>query len=523
MHVLYRLLLPLLLLGLVLVGCDDDSVGANELGNNTTVGFAETSAAVDEAGGSFTAEIVANDPGFKRFTFNVTVDRTQSTATLEEDVRGLPADTTLAFEESATSGQTLPFSFEIVDEPVDSTGFLEDPEELVLTLTATDTSGTAVGSESTFTLTIEEDDEPLTTQEARDRPTGGRAVVDGIVTRVESDGLYVQDGEGALFVFDSEFSGQASRGDSVRVDGSTTSFNGLFQLEEVTSGDLTEIFTSGNPLPMPQTLTLTEIVNNGEEFESKLIRVDNFAIDDAGDQTFQGGTNYTIADDTTSTLRIPGGSELVGEDIPERATFQGVLGQFNGSGDPDDDTGFQLLGLKAGDLVAVQTPVSVDFDDDTLSPMTAFSVASNQDWETSDADGASNAPVAEANGFGGTEPANDWLITPAVNFDDLEEEALRFLNAKDFDDAERRGLQVKVSTDYDGSSNPENFTWTDISDRVNFSSGDDTFVDSGRVDLSDFDGQEVYIAFQYRSSGTGPDGAAQWRVDNIVVSGFPAN
>ena len=80
------------------MGCDDDSVGANELGNNTTVGFAETSAAVNEADGSFTAEIVANDPGFKRFTFNVTVDQAQSTATLEEDVRGRPADTTLAFE-----------------------------------------------------------------------------------------------------------------------------------------------------------------------------------------------------------------------------------------------------------------------------------------------------------------------------------------------------------------------------------------------------------------------------------------
>jgi hypothetical protein len=523
MHVLYRLFLPLLVLGFVLVGCDDDSVGANQLGNNTTVGFAETSAAVDEASGSFTAEIVANDPGFKRFTFDVTVDQAQSTATLEEDVRGLPADTTLAFEEAATSGQTLPFSFEIVDEPVDSTGFLEDPEDLVLTLTATDTSGTAVGSESTLTLTIEEDDESLTTQEARDRPTGGRAVVDGIVTRVESDGAYVQDGEGALFVFDSDFASQASRGDSVRVDGSTTFFSGLFQIEGASSGALTEVFSSGNPLPAPQTVTLTDIVSNGEEFESELIRAENFAIDDGGDQTFQGGTNYTITDDTTSTLRIPGGSELEGEDIPERANFQGVLGQFNNFGDPDDNTGYQLLGLKTEDLEAVQTPVSVDFDDDTLPPMTAVSVASNEDWGTSDAGGAPNAPVAAANGFGGSEPANDWLITPAINFNDLEGETLQFLNAKGFDDSGRRGLQVKVSTDYDGSGSPENFTWTDVSDRVTFSSGNDTFVNSGRVDLSDFEGQEVYIAFQYRSSGTGPGGAARWQVDDIVVSGFPAN
>jgi len=62
-----------------------------------------------------------------------------------------------------------------------------------------------------------------------------------------------------------------------------------------------------------------------------------------------------IQDGTGSlTLRIPSGSELEGEPIPDRATFQGVLGQFNGAGpDADEpDEGYQLLGLDAGDLTA---------------------------------------------------------------------------------------------------------------------------------------------------------------------------
>jgi len=533
MQLLYRLLLPLLLLGLVLAGCDDSSVGADELGNNTTVGFAETSGTVAEASGSFSVDIVANDPGFKRFTFNVTVDQAQSTATLGEDVRGVPADTTLEFEESTTSGQTMPFSFEVVDEPVDSTGFLEDSETLVLSLTATDTSGTAVGGESTFTLTIEEDDDPLTTQEARDRPTGKRAVVDGIVTRVEADGAFVQDGDGALFVFDSDFAEQATRGDSVRVDGSTSFFSGLFQLGGVSDGELTDVISSGNSLPAPAAATLGEITENGEEFESELIRVENVAIDDGGDNTFQGGTNYAINDNSgSSTLRISGGSELVGMDIPDRANFQGVLSQFNGGfgGADEPDEGYQLLGLKTEDLEPVV--VSVTFSDNTLSPMSTFSVASDNDWQASDPP-VDNAPVAEASGFGGNEPANDWLISPAVNFNDREGETLRFLNAKGFDDSERRGLQVKVSTDYDGSGNPENFTWTDISDRVTFAQNSDKpdgsnftpFIDSGQIDLSDseFQASEVYVAFQYQSSGTGPGETATWQVDNIVISEQPSN
>jgi hypothetical protein len=43
------------------------------------------------------------------------------------------------------------------------------------------------------------------------------------------------------------------------------------------------------------------------------------------------------------------------------------------------------------------------------------------------------------------------------------------------------------------------------------------------VDLSDtqFQDGDVYVAFQYRSSGTSD--AAQWQVDNISVSGVPTN
>jgi len=532
MPIRYTLLLPLLVLGLAVVGCDDDSVGADELGDNTTVGFVETSASVDEAQGSVSADVVANDPGFKRFSVTLTVDQTQSTATLGEDVRGLPADTTLAFKESTTDGQTLPFSFDVVDEPIDSTGFLETPETLVLSLSATDTSGTAIGDGSTFTVTINEDDDPLSTQEARDRPLGKRAVVDGTVTRVEADGAFVQDGEGALFVFDGSFPDQVSRGDSVRVDGTTSFFSGLFQLGNVTSGELTQVLSSGTPLPPPALVTLGDITEDGEAFESELIRVEDFAIDDGGDDTFQGSTNYSISNNSgSSTLRISGDSELVGEDIPDRANFEGVLSQFNGGfgGADEPDEGYQLLGLKMEDLEEVA--VSATFSDNTLSPMSSFSVASENDWQASDPP-VDTAPVAEASGFGGDEPANDWLISPAINFNNFQNETLRFLNAKGFNDAQRRGLQVKVSTDYDGITNPENFEWTNISNRVTFAQESDKdggnftpFIDSGMIDLSDseFQGNEVYIAFQYRSSGTGGGESATWQVDNIVISGQPSN
>lgn len=164
----------------------------------------------------------------------------------------------------------------------------------------------------------------------------------------------------------------------------------------------------------------------------------------------------------------------------------------------------------------------VDFSDDELDPMTAYSVASNENWGTSSAGGADNVPYAVANGFGANEPSNDWLITPAIDFNAREGETLTFLNAKGFDDAGLdRGLNVLVSTDYDGSGNPEDFTWTDVSDQVTFSEGDFNFVSSGEVDLSgsQFQGDAVHIAFQYISSGTGGGSTEAWEVDDITVTG----
>lgn len=162
-----------------------------------------------------------------------------------------------------------------------------------------------------------------------------------------------------------------------------------------------------------------------------------------------------------------------------------------------------------------------DFADGELSPMTAYSVASNEDWEVSSAGSPPNAPYAVANGFGADEASNEWLITPALNFNEFEDETLTFLNAKDFSDSGyERAFWVKVSTDYDGEGNPENFTWVDVSDRVeNYSEGGFNFVASGEVDLSDqeFQDESVYVAFQYRS--TSPDDAAAWEVDDVRIVG----
>lgn len=183
---------------------------------------------------------------------------------------------------------------------------------------------------------------------------------------------------------------------------------------------------------------------------------------------------------------------------------------------------------------AQTTIFSDDFSDDTIeNPSIAVSVASSEDWGTGSAGGASNAPVAQANGFGGDAPAEDWLITSAMDFTAFSNETLTFISAVGFDDTGLdRGLDVLVSTDYSGSGDPNAATWTDVSSRAVFAQDSDKpsggsfspFIASGDVDLSDaaFQGTAVYVAFRYESSGTGGGSSEQWQVDDILIEGTAA-
>ena len=307
MRRIYSALLLVLATGLVLTGCDSGggSVPSN-LGDSTCVGFVDASATLVEGEDeTYNLEIVANDPGFKEIRFDLSIDQGQSTAALGSDVTGLTGDTTVTFPTSTTNDGTVSLPLTIVDEPVDDSGFLENTETLAFTLSPADTLAPAIDDGAArFTLTIEEDDDPLTVEESRSRPSGGRTVADAIVTRVEADGAYLQDGTGAFFVFDSDFASQVSQGDSVRVDGSVGYFNGVFQVSNVSDGALTQVISSGNALPSPQVVSLSEVVNNGEEYESELIRVEGFSIDAGGDQTFQGGVPAGLYDISTQNAGV---------------------------------------------------------------------------------------------------------------------------------------------------------------------------------------------------------------------------
>ena len=154
------------------------------------------------------------------------------------------------------------------------------------------------------------------------------------------------------------------------------------------------------------------------------------------------------------------------------------------------------------------------FDAD-LGVFTAYDVYGDQTWTQKTYNGNG---YANMNGYanGVNNQNEDWLISPAIQcgFQDI---MLSFSTAMKFDG---NPLSVLVSTDYDGESEPSEYTWTEITYAFDFSTGDYEWVESGEYNLYPIVGGDVfYVAFVYTSSS---EAANSWEVDNVAIISFGA-
>ena len=202
----------------------------------------------------------------------------------------------------------------------------------------------------------------------------------------------------------------------------------------------------------------------------------------------------TLPVGTTCAVTLPAGAVKDAADNPSAA-----LG-FNFSTDAP--------------VVSRTLPFSEDFSACTMTDWALVSV---------DADAAHtwycSGGTAQANGFGDTAAANDWLILPPVDLNAQTDERLSFTSWTRFTDSGVAHPQLRVlySTDYDGSGNPAHGTWVPLTGVAFSPSNSQTWTGSGATDLSAIAGNRVYFAFQYRSSGTATGAAAQWQIDDLRI------
>ena len=353
----YRSCLPLLVLAVTLglMGCDSGVAPTSETGTaTTTVQFAASGNAVTENDSTTTIDLTISNPDGNGVNVDVIFAAPASDATADDfavqgaeltPIEGSEAlfVATVSFPAGAQDGDAQSIAItDLSDE--DAT---EARESAVFALQNVQTSGSArIGSPSSFDLSIGFP----TIREARETPLGNNITVQGTVIRIDGSVTFLQDESGGIATFDDAFAEGVSIGDRVVVGGEMDVFAGLLQIADIGADGFT-VLSSDNEVEAT-TATLAELAENGESFESTLVRVEGMSFDDSG--TFQGSTNYTLSDGSGGAvqLRVTSNSFYAGQPIPGgEVTFEGVLSQFNGNfGGIEPNTGYQLLALNEGDL-----------------------------------------------------------------------------------------------------------------------------------------------------------------------------
>ena len=153
-----------------------------------------------------------------------------------------------------------------------------------------------------------------------------------------------------------------------------------------------------------------------------------------------------------------------------------------------------------------------DFESGTLGTWTAYNVTGAQVWENYEYGGNK---FAKMSGYdSGSNENEDWLISPQMNLTGFTSITLNFSNAMSYSGPD---LQLFFSADYDGTSDPNDFTWTDITDQADWSDGSFQWVASGDVDLTSMAAESSYVAFKYTSTA---EQSATWEVDDILIYGI---
>ncbi len=283
----------------------------------------------------------------------------------------------------------------------------------------------------------------------------------------------------------------------------------------VAAGD---VFVLANPSSDPAILAEADVQNGGtinwNGDDTIVLRKDGAVVDAFGQAGFDPGSQWSSAGVTTQNETLRRNADVCAGDTVETDVFDpaaewGAFGQ-----DTFDGLGSHTANCDGTPPVTGQPFPFVDgFDNDdcTVAGWQVISVDTDQANTWSCSAQFSNADV---NGFGDSAPADEWLITPALDMDAQADETLDFRSWTNFTDVNYPQLEVVYSSDYDGAD-PTAATWTPLTGITYSPENSGAWTDSGTIDLSGISGSSVYFAFHYVSSGTSGGTAAGWRLDSV--------
>ncbi len=296
---------------------------------------------------------------------------------------------------------------------------------------------------------------------------------------------------------------------------SFTVYNGLLQFGDISIADQTSLVSLTPPPLEPETVTITEVLSG--DYQAEYVRIESVQF--AAPGSFSGENIltdcsdelevYTRSDATFSSETLPAGNGYI----------KGVVSEYNGVQLLlRDDTENEMTGERCGGAGTVY--LTQDFstlvkyaDVSTLAGWKTYPQAGTKTWYGNE---VSSRKWVQATAYNSGEASViTWMIAPVIDLTLATEPYLLFESADGYDNGAT--MKLYVSTDYDGSATPWNFTWTEksFSLPVLTASGYSQFASSGEIDLSAYNGSHLWIAWVY-DGGTGR--TTTWEVDNVLVA-----
>lgn len=165
---------------------------------------------------------------------------------------------------------------------------------------------------------------------ARGMNEGSVVTVEGIATNGAELGVirYLQDATGAIAAYPgsgsaANFPESVERGDLVQVTGELKIYNGLLEIDPITSYT---VVANGNPLPTPLNVTPDGV---NEDNEAKLLEISGVTFADGGSLFSVGNYSFSVGGET-SEIYVRSNAPLIGATIPlATVNLTGISSQFN--------------------------------------------------------------------------------------------------------------------------------------------------------------------------------------------------
>ncbi|WP_345146693.1 T9SS-dependent choice-of-anchor J family protein [Flavobacterium ginsengiterrae] len=118
------------------------------------------------------------------------------------------------------------------------------------------------------------------------------------------------------------------------------------------------------------------------------------------------------------------------------------------------------------------------------------------------------------NGYSESGASQDWLISPKLRLNNFGEFPLLSFYSRKF--YAGPSLKLMVSTDYDGVSNPNTATWTEIDGKFPTTTG--AYFQSQYIKLNAYKTDHTYLAWVYETTQGGTNFASEWSFDDYAVT-----